>query len=114
MQGQLEAQLQQLSRKVEDLERLIERLRLELLQSLDLMQQGLSPHATPSSNYLGSLAEHRDILQESPPASHTLSDHQDLPPEMQIQRLMAQLTAAYSRIATLEEQLVACRLQHQK
>ncbi|MCS6782807.1 MAG: hypothetical protein RMI89_11045 [Gloeomargarita sp. SKYBB_i_bin120] len=110
MQGQLEEQLQQLSRKVEDLERLIERFRAELLHSLELMQQGLPLHPMPSG-YLGNLSEHRDILTESIPQPHTTPDHQDLPLEMQIQRLMAQLTAAYSRIATLEEQLVACRLQ---
>ncbi|MCS7030163.1 MAG: hypothetical protein NZL92_01335 [Gloeomargarita sp. SKYG116] len=110
MQGQLEEQLQQLSRKVEELERLIERFRLELLHSLDVMQHNLPSHH-PTTNYLSNLSEHRDILVESPPQSQLTPDHQDLPPEMQIQRLMAQLTAAYSRIATLEEQLVACRMQ---
>ena len=110
MQGQLESQLEQLSRKVEALEALIERFRLELLNSLDLAHA--SAHTVPHSNYLGSISEHRDILVELPPQPNHVPDGQELPPEMQIQRLMAQLTAAYSRIATLEEQLVACRMQN--
>lgn len=109
MQGQLEIQLEQLSQKVEALERLIERFRLELLNSLELAHHSASP--APTTNYLGGMSEHRDILAETPPQQHHPQDGQDLPPEMQIQRLMAQLTAAYSRIATLEEQLVACRIQ---
>ena len=112
MQGQLELQLEQLSRKVEALEALIERFRLELLQSLELVHA--SAHPAPQSGYLGSMSEHRDILVESLPPSNHLQDGQDLPPEMQIQRLMAQLTAAYSRIATLEEQLVACRMHQNR
>jgi len=108
MQGQLEMQLEQLSQKVEALEGLIERFRLELLNSLDLAHHPAQP--APQTNYLGGMSEHRDILVESPPQQTYAQDGQDLPPEMQIQRLMAQLTAAYSRIATLEEQLVACRI----
>jgi prefoldin subunit 5 len=112
MQGQLELQLEQLSRKVEALEALIERFRSELLNSLYSVHA--SVHTTPQSNYLGSISEHRDILVELPPQPNHVQDGQDLPPEMQIQRLMAQLTAAYSRIAALEEQLVACRMQNNR
>jgi hypothetical protein len=36
--------------------------------------------------------------------------HKDFSPEAQIQRLTAQLTAAYNRIAALEEQLLARRV----
>ena len=36
---------------------------------------------------------------------------QKLSPEIQIQRLTAQLTAAYNRMAALEEQIMACRFQ---
>ncbi len=55
---------------------------------------------------------HKDILSDEPQmegdksnSSHTLS------PEIQIQRLTAQLTAAYNRMAALEEQIMACRFQ---
>jgi hypothetical protein len=33
-------------------------------------------------------------------------------PEIQVQRLTAQLTAAYNRIAALEEQLLSRRVPH--
>ena len=55
---------------------------------------------------------HKDILSDEPQmegdkmgSSHSLS------PEIQIQRLTAQLTAAYNRMAALEEQILACRFQ---
>lgn len=55
---------------------------------------------------------HKDILSDEPQfegdkssSAHTLS------PEIQIQRLTAQLTAAYNRMAALEEQIMACRFQ---
>mgnify|MGYP000013964644 FL=1 len=41
--------------------------------------------------------------------SHHQLKEQDLSPQVQIQRLTAQLTAAYNRIAALEEQLLANR-----
>jgi hypothetical protein len=41
--------------------------------------------------------------------SHHQIKEQDLSPQIQIQRLTAQLTAAYNRIAALEEQLLAKR-----
>jgi hypothetical protein len=54
---------------------------------------------------------HKDVLIDSgyvdPERSGT---EQKLSPEVQIQRLTAQLTAAYNRIAALEEQLLANRV----
>jgi hypothetical protein len=41
--------------------------------------------------------------------THHQIEEQDLSPQIQIQRLTAQLTAAYNRIAALEEQLLAKR-----
>jgi len=55
--------------------------------------------------------EHKDVLLDgnfSDSDSH--SGERALPPEIQIQRLTAQLTAAYNRIAALEEQLLAQRM----
>lgn len=68
-----------------------------------------------SSSYdtvgFGDAIDHKDILvdndyidADSHTAEHSLSS------EIQIQRLTAQLTAAYNRIAALEEQLLARRL----
>jgi hypothetical protein len=53
----------------------------------------------------------QDILIDSSGVeiSHHQIKEQDLSPQVQIQRLTAQLTAAYNRIAALEEQLLAKR-----
>ena len=53
----------------------------------------------------------QDVLIDSSGAavSHHQIKEQDLAPQIQIQRLTAQLTAAYNRIAALEEQLLAKR-----
>ena len=68
-----------------------------------------------SSNYrrdssAGIIAQ-QDILIDSSGVeiSHHQIKEQDLAPQIQIQRLTAQLTAAYNRIAALEEQLLAKR-----
>jgi hypothetical protein len=53
---------------------------------------------------------HRDILVDEEPATLVSSKGQTISQELQMQRLMAQLTAAYNRIAALEEQLMAQRL----
>ncbi len=53
----------------------------------------------------------QDVLIDSSgvAVSHHQIKEQDLSPQIQIQRLTAQLTAAYNRIAALEEQLLANR-----
>ncbi|MEO0455135.1 MAG: hypothetical protein AAF152_00945 [Cyanobacteria bacterium P01_A01_bin.114] len=72
---------------------------------------GISPLAVNRAHLVSNEAlEHKDILNDEPRFD---SDHlgydQALSPEIQIQRLTAQLTAAYNRIAALEEQLLASR-----
>jgi hypothetical protein len=55
--------------------------------------------------------EHKDVLLDSnTPDSTGHSGEKMLSPEIQIQRLTAQLTAAYNRIAALEEQLLSHRI----
>lgn len=54
---------------------------------------------------------HKDVLVDSTYVTPGRSgSEQSLSPEVQIQRLTAQLTAAYNRIAALEEQLLASRI----
>lgn len=54
---------------------------------------------------------HKDILIDNEyPSSEGHTGERPLTPEIQIQRLTAQLTAAYGRIAALEEQLLARRI----
>lgn len=60
---------------------------------------------------LDEFLDHKDILIDSD-GVETYAKNSDrvLSPELQIQRLTAQLTAAYNRIAALEEQLLSRRL----
>ncbi|MGF1458537.1 MAG: hypothetical protein ACFBSG_05870 [Leptolyngbyaceae cyanobacterium] len=59
------------------------------------------------------LLVHKDILMDSVyMESDSTTEEASLSPEIQIQRLTAQLTAAYNRIAALEEQLLASRAHH--
>ncbi len=120
----VERQMLDLSNKVDTIHQVLEQLtekvnRIALVQS-NTPHQGLtatrsanvapvSLHRQPDPSMM-----HKDILSDEPnllegdksaSASHVLS------PEIQIQRLTAQLTAAYNRMAALEEQILACRFQ---
>lgn len=54
---------------------------------------------------------HKDILvDDNSSTSSTNSSGDNLAPDTQIRRLTAQLTAAYNRIAALEEQLLTYRI----
>lgn len=54
---------------------------------------------------------HKDVLQDEGGMTTTGLSDRVLGPDMQIRRLTAQLTAAYGRIAALEEQLLLRRVQ---
>lgn len=75
---------------------------------------GLSGESLYGGDYGDSLPHqqvHKDVLVDSTNVSLGRSgSDQPLSPEVQIQRLTAQLTAAYNRIAALEEQLLANRV----
>jgi prefoldin subunit 5 len=63
-----------------------------------------------SLNRFDGTPTHKDVLVDPTFINPERSgDEQSLSPEVQIQRLTAQLTAAYNRIAALEEQLMAVR-----
>ena len=71
---------------------------------------GVSPPERMVANGLNEAFEHKDILNDEPHFGlDQLTGNQTLSPEIQVQRLTAQLTAAYNRIAALEEQLLAYR-----
>jgi uncharacterized coiled-coil protein SlyX len=54
---------------------------------------------------------HKDVLDDDDALNgEGQGEVRKMAPEMQVQRLSAQLTAAYSRIAALEEQLLAQRI----
>ncbi|MCT7963792.1 hypothetical protein NG799_21580 [Laspinema sp. D1] len=130
----LEQQVYVLNHKVNDLYQTLEQLNRKI--SLCLGQQSLnvppppseSPEALLRKRYayaIGNLVsttleeseelEHKDVLKEKnerqepeKPVKNNLDS--ELSPEIQIRRLTAQLTAAYHRIAELEEQLMAKRV----
>ncbi|HEY9806017.1 MAG TPA: hypothetical protein V6D04_05575 [Candidatus Obscuribacterales bacterium] len=67
------------------------------------------PYSTHSSREMG--LDHKDVLTDtSYPSMEDQSSERELAPEIQIRRLTAQLTAAYNRIAALEEQLLSQRV----
>jgi hypothetical protein len=53
---------------------------------------------------------HKDVLVDDNSSTSTNSSSDNLAPDTQIRRLTAQLTAAYNRIAALEEQLLTYRI----
>ena len=58
--------------------------------------------------------EHKDVLVESKLSVNATVQYleNELTPDIQIQRLTAQLTAAYNRIAALEERLLAAKIHY--
>ena len=114
-----------LSNKIDELYQLIEQLSGKVSESLSEIKQmpransdhspatgNVRPYGYQSPSLLDSVMEHKDVLMEN---HHEFSNsHQNservLSADIQVQRLTAQLTAAYNRIAALEEQLLARRI----
>ncbi|EAW35357.1 hypothetical protein [Lyngbya sp. PCC 8106] len=80
-----------------------------------------NPDPSPSQSLtrqhllLESGLEHKDVLSDDDYVSSTVMIHREQPSitaDIQIQRLTAQLTAAYNRIAALEERLLSQRTPH--
>lgn len=72
--------------------------------------EGVGRSSARQSLFNGAM-EHKDVLVDGNELdAHRQSGDKQLSAEIQIQRLMAQLTAAYNRIAALEEQLLAQRI----
>jgi hypothetical protein len=85
----------------------------ELIHNNDVVIQSSSYRYSgrPGPSALDTVCEHKDILLDD--AFSSLEHHTsetNLSQDVQIQRLTAQLTAAYNRIAALEEQLLAGRV----
>ncbi|MCU0532571.1 MAG: hypothetical protein MUD14_01495 [Hydrococcus sp. Prado102] len=116
-------QFTELDRKVDRLYGLVEQL-CDRITALSLEKPSLGESETislssktqfnsaRSNGIFQSLSEHKDILVDG---SEGLSRYQNeseqtLSSDIQIRRLTAQLTAAYNRIAALEEQLLDCRI----
>lgn len=117
----LQEQVAVLSIKVDALQQTVEGLRSQTAEVLSELRLAADQHSTSpgisASKYVHSFRraesemEHKDVLSDfSYPDAESQSGERSLSPEVQIQRLTAQLTAAYNRIAALEEQLLSKRV----
>lgn len=119
----LQVQITTLNHKVDGLYEIIERLSLQIAELLaertlvsssngDYHQfHGTSVYGrSPELGILNALMEHKDVLVEDNHLESHAGGEKELSAQVQIQRLTAQLTAAYNRIAALEEQLLARRV----
>ncbi|KGF72314.1 hypothetical protein DO97_09400 [Neosynechococcus sphagnicola sy1] len=113
-----------LSAKIDALNKMLEQVSSQNSEILLRVKQGSEAEAHDThlnfrrSSYAYSPAKnqdtgmtHKDVLVDST-GMETQGGERSLSPEIQIQRLTAQLTAAYNRIAALEEQLLAHRMVH--
>lgn len=124
----LRQQVSLLTQQVDGLYKLIENLNQTLLQSANetkLAQQQNNERSRIEEteaipyyqNYSGfdGMLDHKDILlDDSYFDKNSQNLEKELTSEIQIQRLTAQLTAAYNRIAALEEQLLSRRMLSQR
>ncbi len=120
----LQKQVITLSQKVDGLYQAIDQLsgkmsdalsecRLTPIQGTDGMgNKSFGRYQAQGYSSSRSAMEHKDVLADGTCLdANRQSGEKELTPEIQIQRLTAQLTAAYNRIAALEEQLLARRIQ---
>lgn len=121
----IESQVTLLTQKVDALHQLIDQVNDRVTEILSSSQshpeagvllddRAVASTAAVSQIHRGeALLMHKDVLMDSVYLESELTAKEStLSPEIQIQRLTAQLTAAYNRIATLEEQLLASRAQY--
>lgn len=124
----LQTQMVELDRKVDRLNNIVERLSQQITvlatdrpqleeetDSTTQVAQNMSYSSTKAKqNYFGAAMEHKDILLDDGNGKNNINstNEQSLSPDIQIRRLTAQLTAAYNRIAALEEQLLANRVKY--
>lgn len=118
----LQQQITALNTKVDSLYQLIDQLNgtvLEVVAECKPSSQtaGRSSMMGGRSSYSGQrgidsvMEQHKDVLVDNNNLDNSSQQgERSLSPEIQIQRLTAQLTAAYNRIAALEEQLLAQRI----
>ncbi|MGK7894744.1 MAG: hypothetical protein AB4372_14265 [Xenococcus sp. (in: cyanobacteria)] len=119
----LQIQITELEEKIDNLRKLVERIgeQVNILvkdKSTTSSAYSLSASyarnnsAAKESDNAYSLTHHKDIIMDdtSDTGINSASNDSELSTEIQIRRLTAQLTAAYNRIAALEEQLLTYRI----
>ncbi len=118
----LQVQIKELEGKINSLYDLVEKIGSQVTTLSKNKQSVASAYSLSSAEtHQGSeerdpaysLSNHKDILIEgtSVGSKNSASSEREIAPEIQIRRLTAQLTAAYNRIAALEEQLLTYRIK---
>ena len=120
----LQNQVTALDRKVDALYQIIEQLSHKLSDVISEVRLTASSttdgsplkinerrYSALANSRLDTAFAHKDVLVDTNYLdTGSTTREKELSPEIQIQRLTAQLTAAYNRIAALEEQLLAQRV----
>jgi hypothetical protein len=121
----VQKQIVTLTHRVDGLYQKIDQLSCQLTESITEIKQQSQPNADSSvstsrmrlhnhrgQSLLDSVMEHKDVLVDSRTELSNSPQNSENPIscDIQVQRLTAQLTAAYNRIAALEEQLLARRI----
>jgi phage I-like protein len=116
----LQKQIMVLTAKVDALHQVVEQLNQRIIQAIaegkitpaKAHLEVVGPSFTAQQGYGNSeeSLEHKDILLDRSSSERMKQGDKPLSPEVQIQRLTAQLTAAYNQIASLEERLLAQRV----
>ncbi len=121
----LQMQISELRDKVDSLYELIERISHQVQGLSDAKEQKSARESYSLSNFersrtgfssfsgeSGFQLTHKDVLVDDNSSTNSANSNseQSLSPDIQIRRLTAQLTAAYNRIAALEEQLLTYRI----
>jgi len=122
---QLKHQVLSLSNKLDELYQVVEQLDGKVSQALKEQNLAAACQGKDKNETVGDLGqyqlknpiglnselEHKDVLVDDVYLDANLdAGDKHLTPDIQIQRLTAQLTAAYNRIAALEEQLLLKRI----
>lgn len=107
----LSAKIDALHHAVEDLSARVAEPAARSAFSAEPMLVGSDRVSSPQGRSPLEAMEHKDVLaDENRLDTPFQSGDKAISPEIQIQRLTAQLTAAYNRIADLEEHLLAQRI----
>jgi hypothetical protein len=116
----LQKQIAALSAKIDALHQVVEQLSDQVTQAIAEGRLTTTPAASGRDNHQAShgystnadhYLDHKDILMDGNHAdSRGSNSEKPLTQEVQIQRLTAQLTAAYNQIAALEERLLSRRV----
>jgi hypothetical protein len=118
----LQVQINEIGQKVDQLQVIVQQLgnHLMIMSAAEKASPStLAAEPNPEQSAISSptvplLTEHKDIISDDCMDSSFFLSGSDafLTADIQIRRLTAQLTAAYNRIAALEEQLMAKRSQN--